>query len=80
MKAGAKIWRTAGGRHVPDGHPDAAMLAYAASDDCPEHIVREAYPPAPEPEQEPEEKAAKQAPNKARKAGPNKAAATGEGE
>jgi hypothetical protein len=76
VKAGAKIWRTTDGRHVADGHPDAAQLAYAASDDCPDHIVREAYPPAPEPEpvvQEPvEEKAAAKAPNKGSRPAANK--------
>jgi hypothetical protein len=37
----ARIWRTADGRHVTDGHPDAAFLAYADGDQVPEDVLAE---------------------------------------
>jgi hypothetical protein len=35
------IWRTTDGRHVPHGHPDAAILAYPAGGEVPDHILDE---------------------------------------
>lgn len=35
------VWRTVDGRHVPDGHPDAAFLAYPAGDDLPADVAAE---------------------------------------
>lgn len=37
----ARIWRTADGRHVPDGDPDAAFLAYAEGDEVPADVAAE---------------------------------------
>lgn len=37
----ARIWRTADGRHVPDGHPDAAFLAYGPGDQVPKDVLDE---------------------------------------
>lgn len=36
-----RIWRTADGCHVPDGHPDAAFLAYADGDEPPADVLAE---------------------------------------
>lgn len=36
-----RIFRTADGRHVPDGHPDAAFLAFREWDDVPAEVVKE---------------------------------------
>jgi hypothetical protein len=36
-----RIWRTQDGSHVPDGHPDAAFLAYAEGDDVPRDVLAE---------------------------------------
>lgn len=33
MRADGRIWRTARGALVADGHPDAAFLAYAEGDE-----------------------------------------------
>lgn len=41
MQTDQHIWRTADGRHVPDGHPDAALLAYAAGDTVPDEVLDE---------------------------------------
>ncbi|MGH6691101.1 MAG: hypothetical protein ACREF4_10560 [Gammaproteobacteria bacterium] len=37
----ARIWRTADGRHVADGDPDAAFLAYADGDNPPAGVLAE---------------------------------------
>ena len=37
----ARIWRTEDGRHVPDGHPDAAFLAYGDADEPPADVLAE---------------------------------------
>ena len=60
MKTPEHIWRTADGRHVPHGHPDAAILAYPAGDEVPDGLVVEG---AAEPEPP---KAAPKAANKSR--------------
>lgn len=39
--AGQRIWRTRDGRHVPDGHPDAAVLAYGPAAKVPDAVVAE---------------------------------------
>lgn len=36
-----RIWRTNDGRHVPDGDPDAAFLAYTDGDDVPAGVLEE---------------------------------------
>lgn len=36
-----RIWRTADGRHVADGHVDAAFLAYGEDDDVPDKVAAE---------------------------------------
>lgn len=41
MRTDAHIWRTADGRHVPAGHRDAAVLAYAAGDYVPDAVIDE---------------------------------------
>ena len=41
MKAEQHIWRTADGRHVPDGDPDAAILAYPRGHDVPDDVTAE---------------------------------------
>lgn len=33
MNAGQRLWRTADGKLVPDGHPDAETLAYGPADE-----------------------------------------------
>jgi hypothetical protein len=35
------VWRTADGRYVPTGHPDAAVLAHAAGDDVADSLAHE---------------------------------------
>jgi hypothetical protein len=67
---GVRIWRTTDGRHVPDGHADAAYLAYGPGDDVPDHALPEQAQPK---KAEPTEKAQPAAPNKAVKRAPNKA-------
>lgn len=67
---GVRVWRTTDGRHVPDGHADAAFLAYGPSDDVPDHAIPADSQPDPV---EVEEKAMPAAANKARKQAPNKA-------
>lgn len=37
----ARIFRTTDGRHVPDGHPDAAFLAYGDADQPPAEVLAE---------------------------------------
>jgi hypothetical protein len=37
----ARIYRTADGRHVPEGDPDAAFLAYADGDQPPKGVLAE---------------------------------------
>lgn len=37
----ARIWRTQDGRHVPDGDPDAAFLAYVEGDEVPADVLAE---------------------------------------
>lgn len=71
-KAEERIWRTDDGRHVPDGHPDAAVLAYTPGDDVPKAVtdeleeLRAAGQPAKRaaPKQEEEHAPAKKAPAK----------------
>ncbi|GGK32120.1 hypothetical protein GCM10010124_26100 [Pilimelia terevasa] len=41
MNAGRRIYRTAEGRHVVEGHPDAAFLAYGVADEVPEEVLAE---------------------------------------
>lgn len=58
------IWRTSDGRHVLDGHPDAAILAYAAGDQIPDHVadevgVKMAARPEDKAKPKPEDKAVK---------------------
>lgn len=54
-----RVFRTVTGAHVPDGHIDADVLAYAAGDDVPDEIVAElgdtvTLAPEPEPVPDPE--------------------------
>lgn len=54
---GVRVWRTTDGRHVLDGHLDAAILAYGTGDDVPEHIAQQLLhepEPAPDPGPEPD--------------------------
>jgi len=44
MPGGKRLWRTADGRLVEDGDPDAVMLAYGADDELPKD--EKAKPPA----------------------------------
>jgi hypothetical protein len=37
----ARIFRTTDGRHVPEGHSDAAFLAYGDSDEPPAEVLAE---------------------------------------
>jgi len=37
----ARIWRTADGRHVAEGDPDAAFLAYGDGDEVPKGVLAE---------------------------------------
>lgn len=75
MKAGRRLWRTADGGLVEDGHADGVSLAYAAGDDvdaADEAKVPGASPePEPEPEVEPEPEPEPE-PVKARAASANK--------
>lgn len=41
---GHRIWKTADGRYVLDGHKDAAFLAYTPKDRVPEDVLKEVYP------------------------------------
>jgi hypothetical protein len=41
IAADRHYWRTADGRLVPTGHPDAEVLAYPAGDDLPDEVARE---------------------------------------
>lgn len=43
--AGYRIYKTADGRHVRDGDPDAAYLAYSAFDEVPANVERELSTP-----------------------------------
>lgn len=36
-----RIYRTADGRHVPEGHADAAFLAYSQYDEVPDEVADE---------------------------------------
>jgi len=36
-----RVYRTADGRHVAEGHPDAAFLAYTDHDELPESVLAE---------------------------------------
>lgn len=67
-----KIFRTVEGKHVPEGHPDAAVLAYGDGDEVPAEVLKEAGV-KPEPS-EPvlEEKKAEVPANKSVKAKANK--------
>ena len=67
-----RVFRTEDGRHVHDGHRDAAFLAYTEEDDVPDEVLDELDAPAPE--LEPEEKAAAPSPNKSRRPAGNKSA------
>jgi hypothetical protein len=56
----ARIWRTADGRHVADGHPDAAFLAYTDGDDVPKDVLAEVDgKPVPKRGRKPADKEAK---------------------
>lgn len=47
MPDGKRLWRTANGGLVPDGHTDAVSLAYGADDPLsPEDAEQKAAPPA----------------------------------
>lgn len=54
-------WRTADGRLVPDGHPDAAVLAYPRHTEIPDDVARKLGIAA-----EPEAKERRPGANKAR--------------
>jgi hypothetical protein len=56
----ARIWRTSDGRHVSDGDPDAAFLAYTDGDDVPAEVLDEvAGKPAAKARRKPADKAVK---------------------
>jgi len=42
--AGKRIYKTADGRHVYEGDPAAAFLAYGAGDDVPDEVLQELTP------------------------------------
>lgn len=53
MPNGKRLWRTADGDLVPDGHPEAELLAYGVDDDLADEDkgkVRKVAEPEPEPE------------------------------
>jgi len=56
MKAEQRWWRTAGGGLVPDGHPEAAALAYGPGDEIAQGDQTKLR--TPEPEQAEEKSAA----------------------
>ncbi len=62
MRAERRLWRTAAGGLVPDGHLDALSLAYAPGDEVSNEDAAKLATP----------KAAKPAANKARKPAENK--------
>lgn len=66
MKAGQRLWRTAAGGLVPDGHPDAARLAYAAGDDLSAADAEKTAPGEPKQRTAAPNKAALPAANKSR--------------
>ncbi|WP_327047284.1 hypothetical protein OG320_05165 [Microbispora sp. NBC_01189] len=74
MRAEQRVWRTADGDLVDDGHPDAAVLAYAAGDeltaaDAERYGLRDKQADEPETsEDKPEAPAAKRARRPANKA------------
>lgn len=57
-----RIYKTLDGKHVPEGHPDAAFLAFSQFDEVPDEVKAEVGPP---------KKAAKPA-DKSRKPSANK--------
>jgi hypothetical protein len=61
---GIRVWRTSDGRHVPDGHADAAFLAYGTGDNVPDDVAAQLHD---EPAEQPDTKPAEQLPNKQRK-------------
>lgn len=63
-----RVFTTTEGRHVLEGHPDAAFLAYHEDEDVPADILLELAE-----DDDPDTKAAKPAPNKARRPAANKA-------
>lgn len=40
MLTDRRLWRTNDGEIVPDGHPDAAFLAYAIGDQVPDDVAK----------------------------------------
>jgi hypothetical protein len=46
VSAGQRIYRTNDGRHVLEGDPDAAFLAYSQFDDAPKSVLAELTEPA----------------------------------
>lgn len=40
MLTDKRLWRTDDGEIVPDGHPDAAFLAYAIGDQVPDDVAK----------------------------------------
>lgn len=47
---GRRVFRTVDGKHVPDGHPEAAFLAYSQWDEIPADVQAEVEPKkAPKP-------------------------------
>lgn len=67
--AGQRIYRTVDGRHVEEGHVDAAFLAYSQYDDVPDDVLADlGKKPAPK-------QAAKSA-DKSRRPSRNKSADT----
>lgn len=74
MKAGRRLWRTADGALVEDGHADGVSLAYAAGDDV--GAADAAKVPGAEAETEgdgPQDKARTPQANKSRRPQGNKA-------
>lgn len=72
MRAETRLWRTADGRLVPDGHADAALLAYTPGDEI-DAKDRDSVPGVDsDADEQAEPKAAAPSANKARRQGGNK--------
>lgn len=41
MTRGQRVYRTTDGRHVVEGHPEAAFLAYTEGDELPDKVAAE---------------------------------------
>lgn len=41
MAGHGRVYRTLDGSHVPEGHPDAAFLAFSQFDDLPKEVAAE---------------------------------------